>query len=143
LAAKLEELTAALQRERADFQNFRKRVERENEQLKSRLGGDILGKFLPVLDDFQRAMDSLPAEQRESDWLKGFHLIFRKFQAIVEAEGVTEINPLGQAFDPNLHEAIGTDDDSPYESQQVSAVLQRGYRQGERVLRPAMVRVAS
>lgn len=143
LLAKVEEYKNALQRERADFQNFRKRTERENEALRAKLGTEALLKFLPVVDDFERAMEAIPQEQRQSEALKGFHLILRKLQAILEAEGIKSIHPLGEPFDPNFHEAIGMDETSDYESQHISAVLQKGYLHGEKVLRPAMVRVAS
>ena len=100
-------------------------------------------KFIPVVDDFERAMNSIPEEDRGNDWLKGFDLILKKLHTILDAEGVQEIDPLGEPFDPNFHEVIGVDDSATdVESEHVSAVLQKGYKQGERVLRPAMVRVA-
>lgn len=140
----IEELTAALQRERADFINFKKRIERENEIAKVRISGDVLAKFLPVIDDFERAVLAMPADAQESDWLKGIQMIQRKFHNLIEAEGVEVINPVGEPFDPNYHEAIGADeptDEIP--SEHVTVVLQKGYKLGERILRPAIVRVAS
>lgn len=143
LQAQLETLTSALQRERADFINYKKRVERDNEHLRHKIAGDILKKFLPITDDFERAMELVPADQQDSDWMKGISMIWRKLASVLEAEGIVAIIPLGEPFDPNYHEAIGTDEATPeIPSQHVSAVLQRGYRQGERVLRPAIVRVA-
>jgi len=140
----VEEFKDALQRERADFQNFRKRIERETDMLKAKTVGDVLGKFLPVVDDFERAVNAIPEEEREKDWVAGISLILRKLQALLEAEGVQQIDPLGQDFDPNYHEAIGADEPSDeFASGQVTAVLQKGYLKGDRVLRPAMVRVAN
>jgi molecular chaperone GrpE len=143
LLAKVEEYKTALQRERADFQNFRKRTERDTEAMRAKLNSEMLFKFLPVVDDFERAMDSIPEELRQGEMFKGIYLILRKLQGILEAEGIKSIHPLGQVFDPNFHEVIGMDEGSEYASQHVSAVLQKGYLQGEKVLRPAMVRVAS
>jgi molecular chaperone GrpE len=142
--AKVDEFKEALQRERADFQNFRKRTEREKETLKTSAAGKLLEKFLPIIDDFDRALGAIPEEESGNDWLKGITLIQRKFRSVLEAEGVKEIDPLGEEFDPNFHEAIGADEPTDdYESGQITAVLQKGYMLDDRVLRPAMVRVAS
>ena len=140
----VEEFKDALQRERADFQNFRKRIDRETDLLKAKIGGDILGKFLPVVDDFERAINAIPEDEWEKDWVAGIGLILRKFQNLLEAEGIRQIDPLGEDFDPNYHEAIGADEPSDeFASGQVTAVLQKGYLKGDRVLRPAIVRVAN
>jgi molecular chaperone GrpE len=140
----VEEFKDALQRERADFQNFRKRVDRETDMLKAKTIGDILGKFLPVVDDFERAVGAIPEDEREKDWVAGIGLILRKLQTLLEAEGVQRIDPLGEDFDPNFHEAIGADEPSDeFASGQVTVVLQKGYLKGDRVLRPAIVRVAN
>lgn len=142
--AQLEEFKAALQRERADFQNFRKRVERETEAVKAKISAEVLAKFLPVLDDFNRALEAVPAEEQENSWVLGITGIHRKFQSLLEGEGIVPIDPLGQPFDPSFHEAIGADEPSEqFASGHVTAVLQKGYMQGDRVLRPAIVRVAS
>ncbi len=142
--AQAAEYKEALQRERADFQNFRKRVEREKETLQADISAKVLARFLPILDDFERALEAVAPDQKESDWLKGLVLIHRKFQSMIESEGIQAIDPLGQEFDPNFHEAIGADEASgDYQSGQVSKVLQKGYVRGDKVLRPAMVRVAN
>jgi molecular chaperone GrpE len=139
--ARAAEYLDSLQRERAAFQNYKRRVEREREEQAQLAGGRVLTRLLPVLDDFYRAMDAVPDGQRD-EWLGGVALILRKFERLLQEEGVTEIEALGQPFDPNFHEAIGVDPDSEAESGTITAVLQRGYRRGDRVLRPAMVRVA-
>lgn len=142
--AQANEYLEALQRERADFQNYRKRIERDKETIQAEISSKVLAKFLPILDDFERALEAVPSEQKESDWLKGITLIYRKLQSMMETEGIQAIDPLGEAFDPKFHEAIGADDSSDkYQSGQVSKVLQKGYIRGDRVLRPAMVRVVS
>jgi molecular chaperone GrpE len=131
----------SLQRERAAFQNYRRRVERERAEQAQVIAGDLLLKLLPTLDDFYRAMEAVPQDER-NQWVEGIALILRKFERFLADEGVVEIEALGQPFDPALHEAVGVDHDSGAASGTITAVLQRGYRLGDRVLRPALVRVA-
>ncbi|MEB2288727.1 MAG: nucleotide exchange factor GrpE [Anaerolineae bacterium] len=130
-----------LQRERATFQNYRKRIERERAEQTLSVAGDLLLRLLPTLDDFYRAMDAVPQGERDQ-WFAGVALILRKLERFLADEGVVEIEALGQPFDPVFHEAIGVDAEADAESGTITQVLQRGYRLGERVLRPAMVRVA-
>ena len=139
--ARAAEFLDSLQRERATFQNYKRRVERERAEQSQASAGVVLIKLLPTLDDFYRAMDAVPADQRDQ-WFEGIALILRKFERFLKDEGVIEIDAQGQPFDPALHEAIGVDSSSNAESGTITLVLQRGYRYGERVLRPAMVRVA-
>jgi len=148
LAVRLEEAQTlageyldSLQRERAAFQNYRKRVERERAEQSQSVAGDLLLRLLPTLDDFYRAMDAVPEGER-NEWFAGVALILRKLERFLADEGVVEIEALGQPFDPVFHEAIGMDADSGAESGTITQVLQRGYRLGDRVLRPALVRVA-
>ncbi|GJQ36635.1 MAG: nucleotide exchange factor GrpE [Anaerolineales bacterium] len=126
-------------RSQAEFQNFRKRVERDNESFKVSTKGDIIKKVLPVLDDLERAMLNRPADDA---WANGIELVMRKFQNILDMEGVTKIEAKGAAFDPNFHEAISHEPSEEVESGHVIEVIQSGYVIGERVLRPALVRVA-
>lgn len=139
--ARADEFLQSLQRERASFQNYRKRVEQERSDQGRVISGALLTRLLPVLDDFYRAVDAVPEAERDQ-WFEGITLILRKLERFLDNEDVTEIEALGQPFDPNIHEAIGVDGDSDAASGTVTAVLQRGYRIGDRVLRPAMVRVA-
>jgi molecular chaperone GrpE len=139
--ARAAEYLDSLQRERATFQNYKRRVEREREEQAQLAGGRVLTRLLPVLDDFYRAMDAVPDGERDQ-WFGGVALILRKFERLLQDEGVAEIEALGQPFDPNFHEAVGVDPDPDAESGTITAVMQRGYRRGDRVLRPAMVRVA-
>ncbi|MBN2305285.1 MAG: nucleotide exchange factor GrpE [Anaerolineae bacterium] len=139
--AKADEYLDSLQRERATFQNYKKRIEREREDQRQAITGGLLLKLLPTLDDFHRAMAAVPADQRDQ-WFEGVALIQRKLERFLEDAGVTEIEAEGQPFDPKFHEAISVDADSEAESGTITQVLQRGYKHGERVLRPAMVRVA-
>ncbi len=128
------------QRERADFVNYKKRVEREQEQLKARLGGDIIKKFLPVIDDFERALKARPSGDQDSSWSEGIDLIYRKLQNIIEQEGVTRIP--ADTFDPTRHEAITHEANPDHKSGEIIEIVQQGYMLGDRVLRPALVRVA-
>lgn len=140
--AKVEEFKAALQRERADFSNFRKRVDRERAELRPSIVADTIAKFLPIVDDFERAIENTPDDLKESDWFKGFAMIHKKFQSVLEQYGIETINPVGEPFDHNLHDAIGSEDTDEYESGTVIDVLQKGYMMNGRCIRPAMVRVA-
>lgn len=137
-----DEFKAALQRERADFVNFKKRTEREKADMKRSLTGDAVAKFLPILDDFERALHSVPSETEENGWLTGFTMIHKKFNDVLGQMGIEVINPVGEPFDPNVHEAIGSEASDEYESGTVTEVLQKGYRMDGRVLRVAMVKVA-
>ena len=127
------------QRAVADFQNYRKRVERENSGVYQNALAEIIKSYLPILDDLERALQSRPADLA---WVEGIELIYRKLQAILEAEGVKRIEAEGQVFDPNVHEAISQEPAEGQESGRVIAVVQNGYMLGERVIRPAIVRVA-
>lgn len=126
-------------RSQAEFQNYKKRIERDNEMLYSGMKGDIIKKVLPALDDLERAMQNRPADDA---WASGIELITRKLQNILESEGVKRIDAKGAAFDPNFHEAISHEPNDEVESGHVIEVVQNGYMLGERVIRPALVRVA-
>ena len=130
------------QRERADFLNYRKRVERENTQLYQNLTGQIIKKYLVILDDLERALKARPTQGEGAVWADGIELIYRKLTTILDGEGVKIIPADGAEFDPNLHEAISNEDSSDHESGQVIEVVQKGYTINDRVLRPALVRVA-
>ncbi|MBM4425878.1 MAG: nucleotide exchange factor GrpE [Chloroflexi bacterium] len=126
-------------RTQADFQNFRKRVDRDNDSFRASTKGDIIKKVLPVLDDLERALQNSPIDDA---WASGIELVVRKFQNILEMEGVKKIEAKGLAFDPNFHEAISHEPSEEVESGCVIDVVQNGYVIGERVVRPALVRVA-
>jgi len=97
---------------------------------------------LPIVDDVDRAMELLPAEQANGDWADGFRLIQRKLQTLLENEGVTPIRTEGQMFDPALHFAVTHEEHKGYTEGQIIGEVARGYKLGDRVLRPSMVRVA-
>ncbi|NIV39196.1 MAG: nucleotide exchange factor GrpE [Anaerolineae bacterium] len=102
----------------------------------------LLRKLLPVVDDFERAMATLPASLGQLTWCKGVLLIQHKLGAVLESEGVKPIETEGQAFDPRYHEAVTYEEVSDHEEGQIIGEVQRGYLLGDRVLRPALVRVA-
>ncbi|MCD6400637.1 MAG: nucleotide exchange factor GrpE [Anaerolineales bacterium] len=131
------------QRARAEFINYKKRVERDRQQRQQEAVGSIVLKILPVVDDIERALKSRPQDGNGAEWAEGIDLIYKKLQSILEAEGVKPMNALGEVFDPNLHEAIAQVPSDDYESGRIIEVLQQGYYLGDRVLRPALVRVAA
>jgi molecular chaperone GrpE len=130
------------QRSRAEFANYKRRVEREQAQAYQAAAGRILKRQLEVIDDLERALKNRPQEGEGAAWAAGIELVYRKMLNILESEGVTRMEAEGQAFDPNLHEAITSEASDEHESGQIIEVLQQGYLIGDRVLRPAMVRVA-
>jgi molecular chaperone GrpE len=137
--AKAAENLDGWQRSQAEFINYKNRVQRDRELDYASMKGDIIRKILPVLDDLERSL----AHRPEGDsWANGMELIARKFQNILEAEGVKRIEATGKLFDPNFHEAISSEPSEEVESGHVIEVMQNGYMLGERVIRPAMVRVA-
>jgi len=137
--SKLADSVDGWQRTQADFQNYRKRVERDNEMMYASMKSDIVKKILPVLDDLERAMQNRPVDDA---WANGIDLVVRKFQTILDAEGVKRIEAEGAEFNPIFHEAISHESAEGVESGHVIAVVQNGYMLGERVIRPALVRVA-
>ncbi len=137
--AKVAEHRDGWQRAQAEFINYKNRIQRDQEIQRATMKGDIIKKILPVLDDLERALQNRPADEA---WASGIELVARKFQSILESEGVTRIEAEGQPFDPNFHEAISHEPSDTVESGHVIAVAQNGYMLGDRVIRPALVRVA-
>ncbi len=123
------------QRAVAELQNYRRRVEREQAENYQLALGNIIKRYLPVLDDLERALEHRPADL---PWADGVELIYRKLKTILENEGLKRIEAEGQPFDPNFHEEPA----EGVESGTVIGVVQQGYMLGDRLLRPALVRVA-
>jgi molecular chaperone GrpE len=140
--SKAKEYFDGWQRERADFANYKRRIERDQQMIAQSMKGEIIKKYLTVLDDLDRALKARPAEGPVASWASGIELIYRKLQAILEAEGVVRIPAEAEEFNPSRHEAITHEDSPDHESGQVIEVVQQGYTLGDRVLRPALVRVA-
>lgn len=131
------------QRARADFANYKKRNERERRELFQRGTLDALNALLPIIDDFDRAFESVPEAIGDDPWIGGVSMIQRKFATLLEQYEVEAIDPTGGPFDPNLQQAIGAEDSDEVESGHVISTLQKGYRAGEQVLRLALVKVAN
>lgn len=128
----------------AESQNIRRRAERERAELILGANERLLHRFLPVVDDFDLAFAHVPddLEEKDQNWVDGFALILRKLQSILTSEGVTPIETSGGVFDPTRHEAVTYEIAEGYTENQIIAEVRKGYLLGERVLRPAMVRVA-
>ena len=124
----------------ADFKNFKRRTEQERADLIRGASAGLLLKLLPAVDDLERALASVTPDVAATPWYGGFKLIPQKLQTVLESEGVTPINALGQDFDPNLHEAVIYEAAEGQEGKVVGE-LQRGYKLRDRVLRPSMVKV--
>jgi molecular chaperone GrpE len=133
---KAESYMASWQRAAADFQNYKRRVEQERDELARLSNAALIINLLPLVDDLERALDSVDARLAGLTWVDGIRLIHRKFQALLEMVGVEEIAADGEQFDPNVHEAVMHGEG---EEGKVINVVQKGYKLGGRVLRPAMV----
>ena len=131
------------QRARAELANARKRFEKERSEAGQLANSLLLRKILPILDDLDRAIKTVPDDLRQHAWANGVSLIQRKFQNTLDAEGVKpiEVKP-GDVFDPNLHEAVTHESSPDHTEGRIIAEVQTGYTFGGQVLRPALVRVA-
>jgi molecular chaperone GrpE len=129
------------QRERADFLNYKKRIERDQSSLKNFISGEIMRKYLPVIDDMELAIKNRPQSEGQTEWMNGIGLIYQKLVSILENEGVEKISTEGE-FNPNIHEALTQIDSPDHESGQIVEVMRKGYKIGDRVIRPALVVVA-
>jgi molecular chaperone GrpE len=142
LEEKYTEMFDGWQRERADFSNYKKRVDRENQQLKQTITGQVIKKYLEILDDMERALKNRPENGDGATWAEGIELISRKVKTYLDAEGITKVAEANEEFDPTRHEAISNEDNPDFESGYIIEVVQQGYMLGDRVIRPALVRVA-
>ncbi len=140
LQAQLKELTEALQRERADAENIRRRHEAEMTGLRNRMKANVIHDLLPVIDNFERALKHVPKELQNSDYIKGIQSIVKQFEKILAEMGVERIKTVGEHFDPHLHEAVAVDEGEG-KHEIISQELQAGYKLGDQVIRHAMVKV--
>jgi molecular chaperone GrpE len=130
------------QRERAEFANARKRLERERGEAYLNANLETIKRLLPLLDDFERALSSVPEAIARDPWFEGIQLVQRKLQTVLENMNVVRIEAVGQPFDPNFHEALALRPSDEHESGTVIEELQPGYKVAERVIRPSLVNVA-
>jgi molecular chaperone GrpE len=140
LEAQLRELTAALQRERADATNIRRRHEEEITNLRDRLKANVIRELLPVIDNFERALKHVPKELESNDYIKGVASIVKQFEKTLADLGVQRIKTVGEPFDPKYHEAVSVEEGKG-SREIVCEELQSGYRIRDDVIRHAMVRV--
>jgi molecular chaperone GrpE len=143
LKSQNEEYLLLVQRTRAEFANYKKRTEREMSEARQRGALDAVTSMLPIVDDFERAMENVPADLQGNSWVNGVTLLLKQFDKVLSEYGVEVINPTGETFDPNRHEAIGMEDSDTVASGHVTVTLRKGYSSGDRVLRPALVKVAN
>jgi molecular chaperone GrpE len=148
IEAERAELREALARRQADFENYRKRVERDRGENYNRMVGDVVSKLLPVHDNLRRALDAeerLQANESEEfrHFLHGVDLIYKQLSNVLEGLGLQPVAALGQQFDPHVHEAVVTEHTEEYEPDTVIQEIVPGYRLGEKLLRPAIVKVAT
>ena len=141
--AKEAEYLDGWQRARAELSNARKRFQREQEQSYANAKADVLARLLPVVDDFERAFETLPDNLSSLTWIEGLVLIQRELQLLLEQAGVMPIEAGGQEFDPLLHQAVTHEPCETVPAGNIIGELQKGYKMGDRVLRPSVVRVSS
>jgi molecular chaperone GrpE len=141
LASQLEEANSRLLRVAADFDNYRKRARQEQLDTMRYASATLAERLLPVLDDAQRTLEHVP-EGVDEGWLKGLEMTFRQLEEVLGSVGIERIEAVGKPFDPSRHEALGSVESDEHEEDTVVAELRPGYRIHDRVLRPALVRVA-
>lgn len=135
------EMMERILRLQADFDNYRRRTRQEQSELGAFVTQNLIREFLPVVDNFERALSSRPAED-PSGFGAGVEMIFRQLFGVLEKQGVSPVGTVGEMFDPNRHEAILKDEDSNQPEGMIVAELQKGYAVGGKVIRPALVKVA-
>jgi molecular chaperone GrpE len=129
-------------RAQAELANARKRFEKQRAQTYVNANADLVRKILPVLDDYERAIDTVPDSIGEDPWYEGIGLVHRKLISVLESLNVKEIEAVGEPFDPNYHEALGQEPSDSVESGNVTRVMQKGYKIGDHVVRASLVFVA-
>lgn len=140
---KIAELTDRMQRTMAEFDNFRKRTEKEKAAMYEIGAKDIIEKMLPVLDNFERGLTTVPEEEKESPFVQGMDKIYKQFVKTLEDIGVKPMDAAGKPFDPNFHNAVMHVEDESLGENIVAEELQKGYTYRDSVVRPAMVKVAN
>jgi molecular chaperone GrpE len=131
-----------LLRKTAEFENYRRRVERERRELAELAATDVLAELLPVVDDFERALDTPPAAEGVEAYRRGLELIHRQLLDLLRRRGVRPIAAIGAEFDPHVHQAVTHETSPEHRDGEVIEELRRGYMLGDRLLRPSMVKVA-
>ena len=131
------------QRTQAEFANARKRFEKQRAETYVDANSNLVAKLLPLIDDFERALENVPDGNAGDPWVAGVSLVYRKMLAVMDELNVQPIPAVGEHFDPNLHEALSQEESEEYESGLIVREMRRGYRLGDRIIRPSLVTVAS
>jgi len=137
-----EEYLDGWQRTQADFANYKKRVERDRQQMQQNATAKVVRRYLEILDDLERALVNQPQDGEGAVWADGIDLVYRKWLNTLEVDDVRPMEVDDQLFDPTLHEGISQEESDEHESGEIIEVVQTGYYIGDRVLRPARVRIA-
>ena len=140
---KIEELQDRLVRNMAEFDNFRKRTDKEKSQMFEIGAKSVIEKILPVVDNFERALDAASDEEKETPFVQGIDKIYKHMMTTLEEIGVTPIDAVGKEFDPNLHNAVMHDEDEEMDENIVAEQFQKGYMYKENVVRHSMVKVVN
>ena len=140
---KIEELTDKLTRQMAEFDNFRKRTEKEKSQMYEVGAKDIIEKILPVVDNFERGLDAVPEEKKEDPFIQGMEKVYKQFMTVLESVEVKPIEALGNQFDPNFHNAVMHVEDENFGENEVAEEFQKGYMYRDSEVRHSMVKVAN
>ena len=138
----IEELNDRIKRQMAEFDNFRKRTDKEKSQMFEMGASDVVTKILPVIDDLERGFAAMSEEDKDSSFAKGIEMVYKKLMATLSDMGVTKIEAVGKEFDPTYHNAVMQAPSDEYESGIVTQELQKGYMYKERIFRHSMVMVA-
>ncbi len=143
LQQELQETQDLLRRKHAEFENYRKRIEREQKEFVSYAASELVLEILPVLDNLERALESTQGDESDSEKQirEGVAIIYRQFGDVLKRAGLREVDALGEDFDPHVHEAVARVETAEHREGEILDVLQKGYVLKERLLRPAMVRV--
>ena len=140
---KIEELNDRITRQMAEFDNFRKRTEKEKSQMYEVGAKDIIEKILPVVDNFERGLDAVPEEKKEDPFIQGMEKVYKQFMTVLESVEVKPIEALGNQFDPNFHNAVMHVEDENFGENIVAEEFQKGYTYRDSVVRHSMVKVAN
>lgn len=139
----IEDLTDKLKRTMAEFENFRKRTDREKSGMYEMGAGDVAGKILPVIDNFERGLSSVPEEQKQDPFIEGIDKIYKQLMTVMDGIGVKEIEAVGKEFDPEFHNAVMHVEDEDAGENIIIEEFQKGYMYHDTVLRHSMVKVAN
>jgi molecular chaperone GrpE len=143
LAAERDQLRDRLLRTTAEFDNYRKRVDRDRKEMAERAAESVLTEILPIIDDLERALAASDTGEGADPYRRGVELIHKQLLDLLTRRGVTPIETTGATFDPHLHQAVSSEPSADHQEGEIIEEFRRGYRLGERLLRPAMVKVAT